>query len=131
MERNLLPKIEIGETREVPIKLRPEGTGQQSIKAKVTFLRDFDSRQYAAEFPQVVTVVPGGPAPMSVGGSRPAKPSIKEEVDLIATRCQICQGEIKQGHYRVTCSCGKAYHETCASKIADCVFCNRPLQNVR
>jgi hypothetical protein len=127
----ILPKITIGETREVPIKLRPEGQGQQTLKAKVTFLRDFDSRLYAAEFPQIIVVTPGGPGAKSIGGSRPAKPTVSEVENLNATRCQLCQGDIKQGQYRVSCSCGKAYHETCASKIGDCVFCNKPLQNIR
>ncbi len=127
----VLPKINIGETKEVPIKLRPGGQGQQTLKAKVTFLRDFDSRIYAAEFPQVIVLAPGGPGPKSIGGSRPGKPTVSEVEDLNATRCQLCQGDIKQGQYRVNCSCGKAYHETCASKIHDCVFCNRPLQNVK
>jgi hypothetical protein len=127
----VLPKINIGETREVPIKIRLTGQGQQTIKVKVTFLRDFDSRMYAAEFPTVVVVNQGGPGPISIGGSRPGKPKVSVGEDLSATRCQLCQGEIKEGQYRVACSCGKSYHETCASKIADCVFCNRPLQNVR
>jgi len=127
----IIPKINIGETREIPVKVRPVAQGQQTLKFKVTFQRDFDSRMYMAEFPQVVVVLPGTPSKpgaVSIGGGRP-RPNPTEVKELDASRCQLCQGDIRQGQFRVTCSCGKDYHETCASKIADCVFCNRPLRS--
>ena len=129
----LMPKINIGETREIPVKLRPGGSGQQGLKFKVVFQRDFDSRPYMAEFPQTISVVPspaGGAAPISIGGSARPKPKTAEASEMGASRCQLCQGDIKEGQFRITCSCGKDYHETCASKIGDCVFCNKPLRNV-
>jgi len=130
----LIQKINIGETREIPVKLKPSGSGQQGLKVKVVFLRDFDSRSYMAEFPQTVTVLPassGGLAPVSIGGSSRPKPNATKASEMGASRCQLCQGEIKEGQFRISCSCGKDYHETCASKIGDCVFCNKPLRNTR
>lgn len=46
-----------------------------------------------------------------------------------ASRCHICLGDIREGLDRVTCVCGREYHETCASKVAVCPVCRSTLVN--
>jgi len=55
-----LAKVDIGETKELKIKLRPAGVGEQVLKLRVTFIRDFDERTYVAEFPQNIVVKAAG-----------------------------------------------------------------------
>jgi hypothetical protein len=54
-----------------------------------------------------------------------------KENEMPETLCRICLGTIKEGRFRITCSCRNDFHETCASKLIECPICNNPLQNVQ
>ncbi len=40
-------------------------------------------------------------------------------------RCHVCMGVVKAGLPVKICSCGKKFHETCASRIGECPACSR------
>jgi outer membrane biosynthesis protein TonB len=123
----MIPKVQIGETKETPIKLMPAGTGQQTLKISITFQRDFDGRTYIAEFPKQINVAQ---TQMQQVGSEPGGPPPINIKELPPARCNVCTGTIPQGVPRIKCDCGWNFHETCASKIMSCPNCNKPIQNL-
>ncbi len=44
-----------------------------------------------------------------------------------ATLCNICRGVIKPGLPIIKCSCGRQFHEACASRVGDCPSCGRKI----
>jgi len=44
------------------------------------------------------------------------------------SRCPICKGQIKTGFTIVKCSCGRDFHELCASRVGRCPVCFRPIE---
>jgi hypothetical protein len=47
----------------------------------------------------------------------------------VSTTCNICLGAIKTGLAVVQCTCGKKYHEACASRVGACPTCDTDLTN--
>ncbi len=41
--------------------------------------------------------------------------------------CDACEGQINLGSMQIVCSCGKYYHEKCASKAVECIECGKRL----
>ena len=105
-----------GEER-VAIKIRMTASGVIPLMIQVSSHRVMDDKEYTQEMIAQIEVVAAAQA--------------EEKKNLVAeydSRCPICKGQIKTGFTIVKCSCGRDFHELCASRVGRCPVCFRPIE---
>ena len=106
-----------GEER-IPLRIRMTAPGVIPLVIQVSSHRVMDDKEYTQEMIAQIEVVAGAAAP-------------EEKKELVAeyeSRCPICKGQIKKGFTIAKCSCGRDFHELCASRVGRCPVCFRPLE---
>ncbi len=93
------------------LRLKMTAPGSVPLAIQVTSHRVFDDKAYTQEMIAQVEVAEGV-----------AKRPEKLVADL-ATRCPICKGMIKKGFKVLRCSCGRDFHELCATRVGRCPVC--------
>lgn len=85
-----------------------------------------------ADKAKVTMKKPSEPAPTTQPTAQPTGPSQQKQetpqpTSMKATLCNICRGVIKPGLPIIKCSCGRQFHEACASRVGDCPSCGRKI----
>ncbi len=107
-----------GEER-LPLRIRMTAPGVIPLVIQVSSHRVMDDKEYTQEMIAQIEVVAGAAA------------GADEKRALVAeyeSRCPICKGQIKKGFTIAKCSCGRDFHELCASRVGRCPVCFRPLE---
>jgi len=105
-----------GEER-IAIKIRMTAAGVIPLMIQVSSHRVMDDKEYTQEMIAQIEVVAAAQA--------------EEKKAMVAeyeSRCPICKGQIKTGFTIVKCSCGRDFHELCASRVGRCPVCFRPIE---
>ncbi len=106
----------------IPLKVRMTAPGVIPLVIQVVSHRVMDDKEYVQEMiaqVEVSAAVAAVPAPEAE-----KKPVIAE----FESRCPICKGQIKKGFAISKCSCGRDFHQLCASRVGRCPVCFRPIE---
>ena len=101
----------------VKFRLKMTEPGSIPLAVQLVSHRVFDDKEYVQETIAQVEVA-------ETPQERPRKLLANLE-----SRCPICKGAIKKGFKVLQCSCGRDFHELCASRVGRCPVCFRPLGN--
>ncbi len=120
-----LGRVRGTEVRKVPIRIKPNRTGDLPLKVSATYKREFDNKDASNQEVKWLKV-DEKPAPKPLT-SAPTTGSteVGKRPPGTSVRCHICLGTIKSGLPIVKCECGKTYHETCAIRVGECPNCGR------
>ncbi|TMK29145.1 MAG: hypothetical protein E6G61_10490 [Actinobacteria bacterium] len=105
-----------GEER-IPLRIRMTAPGVIPLVIQVASHRVMDDKEYTQEM--IAQIEVGAAAPPE------EKRALTAEYE---SRCPICKGQIKKGFTIAKCSCGRDFHELCASRVGRCPVCFRPLE---
>jgi hypothetical protein len=103
---------------QLPLRIRMTAPGVIPLVIQVSSHRVMDDKEYTQEMIAQIEVATAAAAP-------------DEKKALVAeyeSRCPICKGQIKKGFTIAKCSCGRDFHELCASRVGRCPVCFRPLE---
>jgi hypothetical protein len=103
---------------QLPLRIRMTAPGVIPLVIQVSSHRVMDDKEYTQEMIAQIEVAAAAAAP-------------DEKKALVAeyeSRCPICKGQIKKGFTIAKCSCGRDFHELCASRVGRCPVCFRPLE---
>ena len=107
----------------IPLRVRMTAPGVIPLVIQITSHRVMDDKEYVQEMIAQVDVASAAPL-------APAAPAEEKKVVLaeFESRCQICKGQIKKGFAIAKCSCGRDFHQMCASRVGRCPVCFRPIE---
>lgn len=101
----------------IPFKIKMTASGTVPLALQITGHRIFDGKPYGKELVVQVDV------------TEATSPGKKVLVANSESRCPICKGTIKKGFNISRCSCGREFHEACATRVGLCPVCFRNLQS--
>ena len=104
-----------GEER-LPVKVKMTAKGVVPLVIRVESRRVLDDKEYVQEMI----------AQVEVSSAQSSEP--KALLAEFESRCPICKGLIRKGFAIARCSCGRDFHELCASRVGRCPVCFRPLE---
>jgi len=105
-------------SEKIPIKIKMTASGAIPLAIQITSHRVFDDKEYVQERIAHIEV------PELVEKAEEPEKLVAEQ----ETRCPICRSIIKKGLTIAKCSCGKVFHELCASRAQRCPACSLPLR---
>ncbi len=98
-------------------KLKMTAPGSVPLAIQIVSHRVFDDKEYVQEMIAQVEV------------AETPQERAKRLVAGLESRCPICKGAIKKGFKVVQCTCGRDFHELCATRVGRCPVCFKPLAN--
>jgi hypothetical protein len=99
----------------LPLRIKLNAAGSVPLAIQILSHRVLDGKEYAQELLAQVDV------------AEPPEAATKRLVADKDTRCPICRGLVKKGFTVARCTCGREFHELCASRVARCPGCFAPL----
>jgi hypothetical protein len=111
-----VPAVKAGGKELVKVRLKMTSSGSVPLAIQLVSHRVFDGKEYTQEMIAQIDVSEFGPE------------KAKRLVADLETRCPICKGLIKKGFKVTRCSCGRDFHELCATRVGRCPVCFRSFQ---
>jgi hypothetical protein len=110
-----------GDEIKLPLKIRfSDVLGDRPIILELTSHRLMDNQ----------TFVDKSTTNIYVGDSTVKDAIVKKAFERLKApeemKCDICMGKVKKGLDIIKCSCGKNYHDLCATRFGKCAACGNP-----
>ncbi len=112
-----LPALRAHGKETMRFKLKMTAPGSVPLAIQIVSHRVFDDKEYVQEMIAQVEV------------AETPQERAKKLVAGLESRCPICKGAIKKGFRVIQCTCGRDFHELCATRVGRCPVCFKPLAN--
>ena len=112
-----LPALRAHGKETLSVELKMTAPGSVPLAIQLISHRVFDDKEYVQEMIAQIEV------------AETPQERARKLVASLESRCPICKGAIKKGFKVVQCSCGRDFHELCATRVGRCPVCFRPLGN--
>ncbi len=100
----------------MPLRVKMGSSGTIPLAIQITSKRVFDDKEYVQEIVAQIEV--------GMTAREEIKRQLRAETE---SRCPICKGLIKMGQPIDRCTCGRDFHELCATRVGACPVCFKPI----